>query len=141
VRKHVKVNLQLDAKLAPVCGDRVQLQQVLLNLLLNAADSMTDTQDSDRVIELAAANEGGQVHLQVIDHGLGIPPEKLEAVFESFYTTKSHGLGLGLAISRSIVAAHHGQLWATNNEHGGACFHLTLPMLASAHAQHPSLRL
>jgi len=141
VRKHVKVSLKLDPKLAPVCGDRVQLQQVLLNLFLNAADAMSETKESERVIELAASNDDDHVHLRVIDRGRGIPPEKLEAVFESFYTTKSHGLGLGLAISRSIVAAHQGQLWATNNDRGGACFHLTLPTATLTRAPRASLQL
>lgn len=126
VGKHVKVNLHFERALPLVYGDRVQIQQVLLNLLLNAADAMSETPEIVRMIDLEAANEADLVHLKVIDRGRGIPVEQLDDVFEPFYTTKSHGLGLGLAISRSIITAHGGRLWATNNDGVGACFHLAL---------------
>lgn len=126
VGKHVKVSFHFEHALSPVYGDRVQIQQVLLNLLLNAADAMSETPEIVRMIDLAAANEADLVHLRVSDRGRGIPAEQLDCVFEPFYTTKSHGLGLGLAISRSIIVAHGGRLWATNNEGIGACFHLAL---------------
>ena len=105
----------------------MQLQQVLLNLLLNACDAMsTKARGERRVTILTATNEEGLVELSVADRGTGIPEEKMERVFEPFVTSKPHGLGLGLAICRSIVNAHGGRLWANNNQEGGATFHLAL---------------
>jgi C4-dicarboxylate-specific signal transduction histidine kinase len=121
----------LDTELAPglpaVSGDRVQLQQVLLNLLMNACDAM-DAQAADgrlRVITRAAAP--GRVQIEVIDCGTGIAADDLERIFEAFVTTKGKGIGLGLAICRSIVSAHGGRLWASNNALGGATLHCELP--------------
>ena len=114
----------------PVEGDRVQLQQVVLNLILNAVEAMGSVQERPR--ELSISTEQSQtsgVLVAVRDSGPGIDPEHLERVFEAFYTTKSSGVGMGLSICRSIVEAHGGRLWAEANEPRGAVFQFTLPSL------------
>ena len=124
-----KVRLALDpvSSLPPVCGDRVQLQQVLLNLLLNAMDAVNGSAtDSHRVATVRVQAAGTQVEVAVSDTGHGIPADKLAHIFEPFYSSKPNGLGMGLTISRSILAAHGGRLWAENNEAGGATFTFTL---------------
>ena len=123
----VNLNFATQTELAPnlpvIQGDAVQLQQVLLNLVLNACDAMAGaTRDHRRLTIRTGLNNDGWVHLTVADRGEGIVPEKLQQVFEPFYTTKASGLGLGLAVCRSIVTAHGGRLWATNNPGGGATF-------------------
>jgi len=109
-------------------GDRIQVQQVLLNLLMNAIEAMSGVSAGPRTLwvsaELAAATE---VLVTVRDAGPGIDPQSLDRLFDAFYTTKPHGLGLGLAISRRIIEAHGGRLWATPNTGPGATFQLTLP--------------
>lgn|SRR5512138_430681 len=129
-RVGVKMNIAPDIHY--VHGDHVQVEQVFLNLLLNACESMAQTPLRERQIEITAANEDEMVHVRVIDRGAGIPERDLECVFDAFYTTKRDGLGLGLAISRSIITAHGGQLWATPNARLGSCLHFTLPIAESA---------
>ncbi len=128
--RNVQVNTRVDRELPEILGDRVELQQVLLNLLLNAAESMSDNPTRDRRIEVvvALADDEGAVRISVLDCGKGIDADELERVFEPFFSTKDGGLGLGLAISHSIVAAHGGRLWATNRPDRGAAFHFTLPI-------------
>ena len=127
IQRRVTVDARLAAALPAVFADRVQLQQVLLNLLLNACDAMAaDTRREKRVTIQTAETTTGEVELSVADRGTGIPPDEMERVFEPFVTSKPHGLGLGLAICRSIVTAHGGRLWAENNEDGGATFNLVL---------------
>ncbi len=113
-----------------VLGDRIQLQQVILNLLLNACDAMSETPLSEKRIALTATVEDGFVRLAVADRGTGIPSERLDHVFEPFVTFREKGLGLGLAISRSIMTAHNGSIQAENNAHGGATFRCSLPLVA-----------
>ena len=109
-----------------VLADRIQLQQVLINLVMNACDAMA-TQGS--VIEVHAfAEAGGTARIDILDHGTGLPDDMLERVFEAFYTTKERGMGLGLSICRNIVHAHGGELWADNHSGGGAAFHVRLPL-------------
>ncbi|MBP1595590.1 MAG: histidine kinase [Acidobacteria bacterium] len=111
-----------------VLGDRVQLQQVLLNLVMNACDAMAGVEREARQLTIGTdLAEDGAVHISVADGGTGIVPEMLEQIFEPFHTTKTHGLGLGLAVCRTIVTAHDGKLWATNNPERGATLHFTLP--------------
>ena len=130
VTRNVQVVTLLAPRLPPVRGDRVQLQQVLLNLILNAAEAMTATPSGERRLTLSTAREGDGVHVAIEDRGAGIPPGILDRVFEPFFTTKEHGLGLGLPISRSIVAEHGGHLWAAPGEDGGTTFHVLLPAIA-----------
>ena len=127
IQREVLVHTRLAPVLPRVPADRVQLQQVLMNLLLNACDAMGERPREERqaTITTAWAN-GDAVMVSVADQGTGIPEGKLENVFEPFFTSKQHGLGLGLAICRTIVAAHGGRLWAVNNPDRGATFHLAL---------------
>jgi two-component system sensor kinase FixL len=127
----VTLNATLAEGLPEVLGDRIQLQQVLLNLLLNACDAVKDCAPEDRHVDLEARidPDGTTLHLVVTDHGHGIAADGLERVFDAFFTTKPNGLGLGLAICRQIVAAHGGKLWAAHNGERGAAFHMSLPVL------------
>jgi PAS domain S-box-containing protein len=127
----VRVETALDPAAGAVRGDRVQLQQVLLNLVVNACEAMDASACAARrlVIAAGAAPEGG-VALSVADSGPGIPPAALGQVFDSFFTTKPHGLGFGLSVSRAIVVAHGGRIEAANRPGGGAVFRITLPVSA-----------
>ncbi len=135
VNRGVVLIPRLAPSLPSAIGDRVQLQQVLVNLVMNACDAMTDNSPADRrvVVSTELSNDQG-VLCSVSDLGPGIPSESLEQVFNFFFTTKSHGLGVGLAVCRSIIVAHGGQLWASNNLEGGATFHFTLPVTLEAEA-------
>jgi C4-dicarboxylate-specific signal transduction histidine kinase len=128
VYRSVAVAISLDPALPPLPAVRVQLQQVLLNLILNASEAMIGTARADRVISMSARARDGHVHVAVRDSGPGIDPAIADRMFEPFVTTKPGGLGLGLSISRSIVAAHGGRLWAENNPDGGATVHCLLPL-------------
>lgn len=130
----------LEAAGAMVLADSVQLQQVLINLVMNACDATPDggaKAVAVRSARMPAPGAGGRVRISVADRGSGIAPGALEQVFEPFYTTKEHGMGLGLSICRSIVAAHGGRLWAENNADGGASFHVELPLLADSGGRAP----
>ncbi|MET0502701.1 MAG: ATP-binding protein, partial [Candidatus Binatia bacterium] len=123
--------LELDAGLPPVRGDKVQLQQVVLNLLLNALDAMKQCFGVERHAVVRAELDGaGMVRVAVGDHGTGLRVENLDEIFQPFFTTKRDGLGMGLSISRSIIGAHGGRLWAENNPDQGATFYFTVPMEA-----------
>jgi signal transduction histidine kinase len=128
MRRRVRVNSRLAAGIAPTSGDRVQLQQVLLNLVLNACEAMSATPVQDRELTISTSIDGGEVLVVVSDRGPGIPEGQLERVFEPFVTFREHGLGLGLAISRSIVASHGGSIRAENDARGGATFRCRLPV-------------
>jgi signal transduction histidine kinase len=118
----------LTGGLAPVEGDRVQLQQVILNLILNAADALSAVEEGARKLSNSTEqSRANGVLVAVRDSGPGIDPEHIERVFEAFYTTKSSGVGMGLSICRSIVDAHGSRLWADANEPSGAAFRFTLP--------------
>ena len=124
----VTVRIRFAKGLSPVQGDRVQLQQVILNLILNAVEAMRSVDDAPRELSIGTERErSDEILVAVRDSGPGIDPEHLERVFESFYTTKPNGMGLGLSICRSIVDAHGGRLWADANKPGGAVFQFTLP--------------
>src|SRR6185436_3777787 len=126
---------QLTSEIPMVHGDRVQLQQVFLNLILNACDAMLENEPAERKLVVAASPDGtGGAQISVTDHGSGIPEAILDKLFEPFVTTKLHGLGLGLSISRSIVSAHGGRLWAANNPERGASFFVVLPRAADQSA-------
>jgi C4-dicarboxylate-specific signal transduction histidine kinase len=121
------VTQRLSPHLPPIAGDRVQLQQVVLNLILNACDAMRENPPGDRHVLVATARCDEGVSLSVEDSGTGIAPDLLTSVFEPFVTTKSTGLGLGLALCRSIVHAHEGRLTAENNAARGVTFRCILP--------------
>ncbi|MES2164253.1 MAG: ATP-binding protein [Pseudomonadota bacterium] len=126
------VRTELGEQALTLSADPVQLQQVLINLLMNACDAQAAPQVSDGVIVLRCARDGDAVLFSVIDHGPGIAQEMLPRIFDPFFTTKTRGMGLGLSICRSIAGAHHGTLWAHNNPDGGASFHLRLPLAEAA---------
>ena len=127
IHRGVAVTTQFAPAEPLVDGDRVQLQQILLNLVMNACDAMTHTPSAERVIVLSTVVDDHGVRIAVTDRGSGIAPDSLQSVFEPFVTTKRNGLGLGLAICRSIVSAHHGEMWASNNPDRGATFVVSLP--------------
>jgi C4-dicarboxylate-specific signal transduction histidine kinase len=122
----VSVRTQLAEGLPRVQGDRVQLQQVLLNLIINAIEAMRDVGEEERELLISTRNEPDGVSVEVRDSGPGFAPAALERVFEAFHTTKPGGLGLGLSICRSIIEAHNGQLWASANLPRGATFEFTV---------------
>ena len=126
-RQHVAVSLELAADLPPVRGDRVQLQQVILNLLLNASDAMSTVADRPRELVIATSSDGADVHVSVCDTGTGFDAGNHDRLFDAFYTTKSGGMGMGLSVSRSIMELHSGRLWATRNRGPGATFSLSVP--------------
>jgi signal transduction histidine kinase len=126
-RGRVILRAELAEDLPPISGDRVQLQQVILNLLLNAADAMSGVEDRPRQALIKTLREGDRVRLAVQDTGVGIEPSSVEELFEAFYTTKSGGMGIGLSVSRSIIESHRGQLEAVPNEGPGATFWFSIP--------------
>ncbi|MDM0065118.1 ATP-binding protein [Variovorax sp. J31P207] len=126
--RHVVAATELDPLLPPVDGERVQLQQVLLNLVLNAADAMSANDPARRTLTVRTASADGTVRLCVADEGVGIPAEDISRVFDPFWTTKTDGTGVGLAICKTIVAAHRGVLTATNNPQGGSTFCANWPL-------------
>jgi PAS domain S-box-containing protein len=128
VLHNVRVSCDFAARLPEVRGDKIQLQQVLLNLLLNAFDAMKDCSVEDREVLLRVEGGAGMVEVSVSDHGPGLTSDKLDKIFQPFFTTKREGLGMGLSISRSIIEAHGGHLWAENNNGRGATFHFTVPV-------------
>jgi PAS domain S-box-containing protein len=114
--------------LPPVVGDRIQLQQVILNLLRNAGDAMSTVHDRPRELLITTQPDGeNEVRLSVKDAGVGFTPEAASKVFEAFYTTKSDGMGIGLSVSRSIIEAHQGRIWATSNDGPGCTFTFAIP--------------
>jgi signal transduction histidine kinase len=127
-RRGIALRLELAANLPPVLADRVQLQQVILNLLLNAAEAMSGIEDRTRELVLRTeCDEEQRVRLSVVDVGIGFEQHEVEKLFDAFYTTKSTGMGIGLSVSRSIIESHHGQLWAQPNDGPGATFTFSIP--------------
>jgi C4-dicarboxylate-specific signal transduction histidine kinase len=125
----VLLKMQLSERLPHILGDRVQLQQVILNLIMNAIEAMSEVSEGSRALLISTSEaESGGVLVAISDSGPGLPPATLARIFEPFYTTKSSGLGMGLSICRSIVEAHGGRLWATPNEPHGAVFCMMLPI-------------
>jgi signal transduction histidine kinase len=129
-RRAVSIALELDSTEPWVNGDAVQLQQALSNLVRNALQAMETTPRAQRLLTIRTRTTAeGTVEMEVQDRGEGIPEDRVDQVFRPFYTTKSTGMGIGLAVTRSIVELHSGRLWATNNTGRGATFHLALPLL------------
>ncbi len=131
INRNVTVDTDLAQNLPAITGDRVQLQQVLLNLSLNGCEAMADYNSSERRLLIASQWENGAVRVSVADRGSGIPEEKMQQVFERFFTTKKEGMGLGLSVCRTIIDAHRGKIWATNNTGCGATFHFSLPIVGA----------
>jgi PAS domain S-box-containing protein len=130
-RYDVSIQTELAKDLPQVMGDRVQMQQVLMNLMTNSIDAMKDL-DGTRELIISSQAEDGQLMISVSDTGVGLPPKQADQIFDAFFTTKPQGTGMGLRISRSIVESHGGRLWAADNSPRGASFHLTLPIKAEA---------
>jgi PAS domain S-box-containing protein len=131
-RYFIDLRTKLPADLPPVMGDRVQLQQVMMNLMVNGIDAMKNA-DGPRELAIQSQRvENRELLVSVSDTGIGLPPQQTEQIFNAFFTTKPHGTGMGLRISRSIVESHGGRLWAANNPHRGASFYFTLPTKAEA---------
>jgi signal transduction histidine kinase len=127
-QNRISLRTQLSDDLPLVLGDQIQLQQVLLNLILNAIEAMSSAAEGSREMLISSAkNELGDVLVTVRDSGGGLETNTLDRLFDAFYTTKPNGMGMGLAISRSIVEAHDGQIWATPNTPHGATIQFTLP--------------
>lgn len=128
ISRQVSVALHLESRRNAVLGDRVQIQQVLLNLVINACEAMAgNTPDKRQLNLLTEAGMAGNVRIAVSDSGPGIAADAIGRLFESFFTTKVHGLGFGLSVSHSIVSEHGGRIEAVNNPEGGATFRITLP--------------
>ena len=113
----------------PILGNRIQLQQVILNLVANGIDAMRDTPSENRTITIRTSRAEKFAELSVSDRGPGISEDKLKEVFEPFYTSKAEGMGMGLSIARTIIEAHHGMIWAKNRDHGGASFRIRIPLV------------
>jgi signal transduction histidine kinase len=127
-RNRVILRSELVDDLPPVTGDRVQLQQVILNLLRNASDAMADVHDRPRQLLVKTEREAAdRVRVTVRDVGVGLDRESLDKLFDAFYTTKSGGMGIGLSVSRSIIESHRGQIWAAPNDGPGATFAFSIP--------------
>jgi two-component system, LuxR family, sensor kinase FixL len=131
INQNVTVDTKLAQNLPRVSGDRVQLQQVVLNLIMNGCEAMADCASSERQLLITSKSENGTVRVSVTDRGRGIQEKKQEQVFERFFTTKKEGMGLGLSICRTIINAHKGEIWAANNPERGATFHFSLRVVSS----------
>jgi signal transduction histidine kinase len=124
----VSVRAELADDLPAVIGDRVQLQQVILNLLLNASEAMSNVDDRPRQLVIRTErDEGSRVRLTMQDTGVGVEPRAMDKLFEAFYTTKSSGMGIGLSVSRSIIESHQGRIWAAPNDGPGVSFAFSIP--------------
>ena len=132
-RYSISFRSDLATDLPEVMGDRVQLQQVFMNLILNGIDAMKDVDGVRELTINSRRAENEQLLVSVRDTGVGLPPQQADQIFNAFFTTKLHGTGMGLPISRSIVESHGGRLWAADNSPRGASFHFTLPTKAEAH--------
>jgi signal transduction histidine kinase len=126
--KHsILIHCDFSLDLPPIMADRVQLQQVLMNLMLNSIEAMKSMSTPGKLTIKSQQDDSGQVLISVMDTGVGVPPENIEEIFNAFFTSKPQGTGMGLPISRSIIVSHGGRLWAASNPESGATFHFTLP--------------
>jgi len=129
-RNRVILRAEFADNIPLILGDRIQLQQVIANLLRNASEAMSTVDDRPRILRITIqAHPGGQVCLSVEDAGVGLDPAGMERLFQPFYTTKIEGMGIGLSVSRSIIESHQGRLWATPNEGPGATFSFSIPAI------------
>jgi signal transduction histidine kinase len=125
--------MELAADLPQLIGDRVQLQQVLMNLMINGLDAMKDGEGTRELAIKSQRVDDDHLQVSVSDNGVGLPHQHADQIFNAFFTTKVHGTGMGLRISRTIVESHGGRLWASDNSRRGASFYFTLPIKAEAH--------
>jgi PAS domain S-box-containing protein len=132
-RYSVEMRTELSDDLPLIMGDRVQLQQVTMNLIINSIDAMKDVDGSRELAVTSQRAENEQLQVSVSDTGIGLPSQRADQIFNAFFTTKPHGTGMGLRISRSIIESHGGRLWAANNSPRGACFAFTLPTKIEDH--------
>jgi signal transduction histidine kinase len=132
-RYAVAIRTELMEDLSQVAGDRAQLKQVLMNLMINGIEAMNDGEGTRELTIKSERAEHGQITVSVSDTGVGLPPLPVNQIFNAFFTTKPRGIGIGLSISRSIIEEHGGHLWATNNLSRGANFHLSLPTEGGPH--------
>jgi signal transduction histidine kinase len=129
IDQRISLETELDPNLPKVVGDRVQLQQVVLNLMMNAIDAMRDSNRESRHLRVSSRAESSkEILIRVEDCGIGLSPEAAEQIFHSFFTTKPEGIGMGLSISRSIIESHEGRMWAEPRPSGGAIFQFTVPI-------------
>jgi signal transduction histidine kinase len=139
-RNQVIVRAELAVDLPPVSANRVQLQQVILNLLMNGSEAMSAGDDRPRELVISTArDEGDRARLTVRDAGMGFDPRVRDTIFEAFYTTKRGGMGIGLSVSRSIIESHHGRLWAEPNDGPGATFSFSLPGRTAEREREPAM--
>jgi signal transduction histidine kinase len=130
----ISIGIELAEDLPKVMADRVQLQQVLMNLMLNGIDAMKEMSGGSELTIKSQRGDNGQLLISVSDTGVGLPPQQADKIFNAFFTTKPNGTGMGLRISQSIIESHGGRLWAADNSSRGATFQFTLPATAAAHA-------
>lgn len=128
VSADVRLVRNVEPDLPCVLADNVQLQQVVLNLLMNGIEAMANTASTDRKLVLSVVRQGSSLAVSVTDSGSGVAPSDMERMFDAFYTTKLDGLGMGLAISRSIIESHGGRMWANANKDFGLTVHFSLPI-------------
>jgi len=132
VAREIELTSFLTSTALPIRGDRIQLEQVLLNLIVNAIDATSASPNAERKVVVSTSCTGNFAEVSVSDPGPGVRSDKLKDVFEPFFTTKPHGMGMGLSIARTIIGAHDGQIWAENRTGGGAAFRFRLPLVSLA---------
>jgi signal transduction histidine kinase len=125
-KRDVRIDWSIESSLPPICVDRIQIQQVFINLISNAIEATDGSANTARILLKASVTQEHEVVVQMIDNGTGL--EDTEKIFDAFMTTKEKGIGIGLAVSRSIVEAHGGRLWAGKNPDGGATFNVAFPV-------------
>jgi C4-dicarboxylate-specific signal transduction histidine kinase len=129
VARKVELTRLITQNALPILGDRIQLQQVILNLVVNGIDATKDTPSENRIVSIRTSRVEKFAELSVLDRGPGIPEDKLKENFEPFFTSKAEGIGMGLSIARTIIEAHRGLIWAENRNHGGASFRIRLSLV------------
>ena len=129
VGRKVELVSRIALETLPILADRIQLQQVILNLVVNGIDAMRDTSSENRILSIRTSRIDNYAQLSVSDRGPGVAEEQLNEIFQPFYTSKAEGMGMGLSIARTIIEAHNGQIWAKNRDHGGASFKVKLPLV------------
>ncbi|HUN85247.1 MAG TPA: ATP-binding protein [Terracidiphilus sp.] len=134
MRNNISIRTELAADLSSIVGDRVQLQQVMMNLIVNSIEAMRDVEGARELVIRSERAEDEQILLSISDTGIGLPPQLAEKIFDPFFSTKPHGTGMGLRISRTIIESHGGRLWADGSPGRGAIFHLNLPATMAKHS-------